>query len=121
MGSRFRLKPLYVKLTTFILARSIENRQNETFKIKVRLRMDYVGQFSKLCLRQQLFAFKEFCMKMRLPNIFKTTNVTMLNKAILESSCINLQVTSKCKTLKQPVCFEIFVLFWRLFFQNKNC
>ena len=57
------------------------------FKIKVR--------FSKFSLRQQLFAFKEFCMETRLPNIFKTTNVTNLTKVIQESSYRVLQVTSK--------------------------
>ena len=40
---------------------------------------------------------------MRLPNIFKTTNVTNLTKVIQESSYRVLQVTSK--TLKQTVCF----------------
>ena len=70
-----------------------------TFKIKVRL------QFSKFCLRQQLCAFKEFCMETRLSNIFKTTNVTNLTKVIQESSYRVLQVTSKQKTLKQSVYF----------------
>ena len=49
-----------------------------TFKLKLRL----VGQFSKFFLRQQLFAFKEFCMEKRFSNIFKTTNVTNLTKVI---------------------------------------
>ena len=35
---------------------------------------------------QQLFAFKEFCMEKWLSNIFKTTNVTKLTKAVLKSS-----------------------------------
>ena len=72
-----------------------------TFKIKVRL----LGQFSKFCLRQQLCAFKEFCMETRLSNIFKTTNVTNLTKVIQQNSYRVLQVTSKWKTLKQPVYF----------------
>ena len=46
-----------------------------------------MGQFSKFCLRQQLFAFKEFRMKTRLHNISKTTNATNFTKTILESSC----------------------------------
>ena len=41
----------------------------------------------------------------RLSNIFKTRNTTKLTKAILESSYSVLLVTSKWKTLKQPVCF----------------
>ena len=38
---------------------------------------DYVRRFLKFSLRQQLFAFKEFCMETRLFNIFKTTNVAI--------------------------------------------
>ena len=64
-----------------------------------------MGQFSKFSLRQQLFAFKEFCMETRLYNIFKTRNVTKLTKTFLESSYRVLQVAAKCKTLKQPVHF----------------
>ena len=71
------------------------------FTIKVRLRW----AIRPFCLCQQLFPFKEFHMEMRLVNILKTTNVTKLTKAILESSYIVRQVTSKSKTLKQPVCF----------------
>ena len=44
-------------------------------------------------------------METRLSNIFKTTNATNLTKVILESSYRVLQVTSKWKTLKQPVYF----------------
>ena len=54
-----------------------------TFKIKE----GYVGQFSKFCLRQQLCAFKEFCMETRLSNIFKTTNKSYsrsFNKTLIE-------------------------------------
>ena len=72
-----------------------------TFKIKVKLRRSV----SEICLCQQLCAFKEFCMETRLPNIFKTTNVTNLTKVIQQNSYRVLQVTSKWKTLKQPVYF----------------
>ena len=44
-------------------------------------------------------------MEMSLFNIFKTTNVTKPTKAILESSYIVLQGTSKQKTLKQTAYF----------------
>ena len=44
-------------------------------------------------------------METRLPDIFKTTNVTNMTKIILESSFRVLEVTSKWKILKQPVCF----------------
>ena len=49
-----------------------------TFKIKVRSHW-------KFCLRQQLFAFKQFCIEKTLLNIFKTTNATKLTNAILKS------------------------------------
>ena len=78
-----------------------------TFKIKVRL----LGQFSKFCLRQQLRAFKEFCMETRLSNIFKSTNVRNLTKVIQQNSYRVLQVTSKWKRLKQPVRFLKVVQF----------
>ena len=39
----------------------------------------------KFCLRQQLFAFKEFYMETSLSNISKTTNVNF-TKTILKSS-----------------------------------
>ena len=74
------------------------------FKIKVR--------FSKFSLRQQLFAFKEFCMETRLSNVFKTTNVTNITKVILESSYRVLQVTSNRE--KQHVYILKAVEFCRL-------
>ena len=54
-------------------------------------------------------------METRLFNIFKTANVTKLTKAILESSYRVLQVTSRWKTLKQPVYFLRAVEFWSTF------
>ena len=69
------------------------------FKIKV----NQVEQFSEFCLRQQLFAFKEFYMETRQYNIFKTTNFPNFTKAILKSSYRALKVLFKQKTLKQPV------------------
>ena len=44
-------------------------------------------------------------METRLSNIFKTTNFTNLTKVIQQNSYRVLQVTSKWKTLKQPVYF----------------
>ena len=63
-------------------------------------------------------AFKElksFFMETRFSNIFKTTNVPKLIKAILESSYRVLQVTSKWKTLKQPVYFLRVIVFFSTF------
>ena len=40
----------------------------------------------QILLMQQLFAFKRFCMEMRLSNILKTTNATKFIKNILEST-----------------------------------
>ena len=76
-----------MKIPIFFLARTIESwvkwmlDSQKTFKIKLRLRWTIL----KFCLRQQLFAFKEFCVETRLSNIFKTTNVTNFTKAILKS------------------------------------
>ena len=75
----------------------------------------YLEQFWKFCLRQQLFALKEFCMETRFSNIFKTTKVTNLTKVIQESSYRLLKVTSKQKTLKQPVYFLKAVEFCSTF------
>ena len=44
-------------------------------------------------------------MEKKLSNIFKTTNVTTLTKAILKSTYTVLQVTFEWKTLKQPAHF----------------
>ena len=77
--------------------------------------LGHVGQFSKFCLRQQLFPFKEFCMDTRLSNIFKTTNVKKLAKVVLESSFKVLQVISKQKTLKKPIYFLKAAEFWPTF------
>ena len=49
-------------------------------------REDKTGQFPKLYLYQQLFAFKKFYVKAGLSNIFKTTRAMNLTKAILESA-----------------------------------
>ena len=51
-------------------------------------------------------------MEKRLSNIFKTTNVSKLTKAVLENSYRVLQVTTKWKTLKQPVYFLRTIQFW---------
>ena len=48
--------------------------------------MSNVGQFSKFCLCQQLYAFKEFRMETRLLIISKTTNAKKFIKTILKSS-----------------------------------
>ena len=76
-----------------------------TFKIKVRL----VCPFSKLRVRQQLLAFKGFCMEKRLSNIFKTTNVTKLTKAILKSSY---------RVLQEPPCLISCIIFEENYFSG---
>ena len=48
--------------------------------------MSNVGQFLKFCLRQQLYAFKEFRMETRLLIISKTTTAKKFIKTILKSS-----------------------------------
>ena len=54
-------------------------------------------------------------METRLPNIFKTTNVTNLTKVIQQNSYRVLQVTSKWKTLKLLVYFLKAAEFWPTF------
>ena len=61
-----------------------------TIKRKVRSR----STVSNVRLRQQLFGFNKFWMETRLPNIFKTTNVTKSIKTILESPYKVLQITT---------------------------
>ena len=55
--------------------------------------------FSKFCLHQQVFAKKNFCMKTRLCNIFKTTNTMTLINVILEN-LYNLQTPCNTTPLK---------------------
>ena len=55
-------------------------------------------------------------METRLSNIFKTANVANLIKVIQQNSYRVLQVTSKWKTLKQPVYFLKAIEFWPTFY-----
>ena len=74
------------------------------------------GSFRNLIyVTSYLHAFKEFRMEIRLFNMFKTTNVTKLIKAILESSYRILKVTSIRKALKRPVHFLRAFEFWAMF------
>ena len=83
-----------------------------TFKVKVRLHWTV---FEILFISEQLCAFEGFCMETRLSNIFQITNVTNLTKVFQRNSFRVLQVTSKWKTLKQPVYFLKAVEFWPTF------
>ena len=71
------------------------------------------GQFLKFCLRQQLFAFKEFGKRMetRLRNILRTTNVKEFIKTILESFYKVLLGPYILATLILPVFFLTAVEF----------
>ena len=71
-----------------------------------------MGQFSKFCLCQQLFAFKDFCMETRLRNISKTRNDTDFNKTILESLYKVLLVTCNLTALKRPIFLLTTLEFW---------
>ena len=79
-------------------------RQNQIIILKVhqKQREGHVGKFSKFCLRQQLFAFKKFCMETRLLNISKTTNAKDFIKAILKSSCRVLLDTCNLTASTRP-------------------
>ena len=65
-----------------------------------------MDQFLKFCLCQQLFTFKDFCMKTRLHNISKITNATNFTKAILESSHKVLLGTCNLTAPKRPIFFK---------------
>ena len=54
-------------------------------------------------------------MEKGLSNIFKTTNVTKLTEAVQNSSYRGPQVTSKWKTLEQPVYSLRAIEFWPTF------
>ena len=60
----------------------IWHKDNKFWKFIKKWTWGHVGQFSKFCLRQLLFAFKEFRMKTRLHNISKTTNDKNFTKTI---------------------------------------
>ena len=99
----FWINTILYETNNNILARTIKkiSKMNVRFsKKQLNWKWGHVGQFSEFCLRQQLFAFKEFCMETRLSNILNTKNVTKLTKAIVESSYRVLQITSKWKVLK---------------------
>ena len=55
---------------------------------------------------QNVFEEKEFCIETRLSDIFKTANVTMLTKVILENCYRVLQVTYKPKTKTTRLFFK---------------
>ena len=104
-----------MKLTTFLLARTIENwaklmlDSKRTFKIKVTSRWTVF----RILLMSQLFAFKEFCIEKRLFNILKTTKVTKLTEAILKSSYRVLQ-ESPCFIscmISEETYFSGYILF----------
>ena len=73
----FSIKTLFCKTNNIFYSQKTEyqtkpnNDSENTSKIKVRS----CWKFSKFCLPQQLFAFKKFCMEMRLCYISKITNV----------------------------------------------
>ena len=77
-----------------------------TFKIKGRPRWTVV----KILLMPAVI-----CMETRLSNFLKTTTVTKLTKAILESSYRARQVKSKWKLLMQTGYFLRVVEFWPTF------
>ena len=82
-AASFFIKTLFCKTNNISTARKPNIRQKQIIILKVH----HGGKFSKFCLRQQLFAFKRFCMETRLLNISKTTNVIDFIKTILKSPC----------------------------------
>ena len=82
-AASFFIKTLFCKTNNISTARKPNIRQKQIIILKVH----HGGKFSKFCLRQQLFAFKRFCIETRLLNISKTTNVIDFIKTILKSPC----------------------------------
>ena len=76
-------------------------------KFKIKVKSGWTA--FKNSLTSTVIVFKEFCMEKRLSNIFRTTKVTKLIKAILKSSYRN------GKTLKQSVYFLRTVKFCSFF------
>ena len=76
-------------------------------KFKIKVKSGWTA--FKISLTSAVIVFKEFCMEKRLSNIFRTTKVTKLIKAILKSSYRN------GKTLKQSAYFLRAVEFWSSF------
>ena len=75
-----KLITFFISRTKHIYAKTLTVSES-TFKIKAKP----PWKLFEISLHQQLFANKDFCTKMRLCNIFKTTNTKKLIKAILES------------------------------------
>ena len=75
-------------------------------KINKKERLRHLGHFSKLCLRQQLFTHKDFCLKTRFCNNLITANAMALTKVILESLYRVLPRTLRATNLKGPVHFH---------------
>ena len=73
-----------MKLTTFSVSKSNDKSKQRTdsgstIKINVRLRRVL---FVNNCLSQQLFTNKDFCMELKLCNIFKITKATMFKDGL---------------------------------------
>ena len=75
---------------------------------KYKYKQGHLGQFSNLCLHQQLSTFKEIWMETIFSSILKTTNATKLTKAILESCYRILQVTCKLKAVNLSLYLSIY-------------
>ena len=73
-----------MKLTTFFISRT-KQIYPKTLKVSESEFNMTLGHFSNFCLRQQLFANKDFYTKTSLCNVFKTKNTKTLIKAISES------------------------------------
>ena len=74
-----KLTTFFVSSTRCIFTKLLAEPESST-NIRVRSNSTFF-----VILLQQLFVNKDFCMKTRLCSIFKTANVIMLTKTILES------------------------------------
>ena len=83
-----------MKLITFFIIRTKQIYAKTLTVSEIAFKMKVMSTWTlfELCLRQQLFANKDFFTKMRLCNIFKTKNTEALIKAISESPNKHLQM-----------------------------
>ena len=84
----FLMKTCFKKLT--FLSRELNRITRSTASENpLKQTLCYLENFSKLCLCQQLFVNKDFCMKTGMYNIFETKNAMTLIKTVLESHSAN--------------------------------
>ena len=101
----FSLKTFFCKTNNifYSLKTKHETKPNNDSESTSKIKVSSSWKVSKFCLRQQLFAFKKFCMETILLNISKITNTTDFIKTILKNSCRILLETCHLTASTPPV------------------